>query len=159
MKSEKKSAKNMSQEVFLNGKIVIYADVREANSRINSILKKQCDLREKQLAVADYLLSKRVAVERKTTKDFLRSIMDRRLFLQLNDLKKNFSNPLLVIEGDPDDLFNSGINMHPNAIRGALASIAVDYGTPIVWTSSPMETAKFMFTPETWLRTFRRRPQ
>ena len=47
-------------------KVVIYADKREASSRILAILKDRCDLREKQLAVADYQLSKQVAVERKT---------------------------------------------------------------------------------------------
>ncbi|MBI3190653.1 hypothetical protein HYZ41_03035, partial [archaeon] len=47
--------------------VKIFADNREASSRIIPILKKRCEVEEKNLVVGDYLLSKRVCVERKTT--------------------------------------------------------------------------------------------
>lgn len=133
----------MIQQPFKDGKkIVIYADHRELNSRVASILKKHCELREKQLEVADYLLSDRVACERKTDKDFVASIVDRRLFGQLSNMKQ-FENPVLLIEGG--GIFETGINVHPNAIRGALASIIVDYSIPIIWTGTPLESAQMLF--------------
>src|SRR3989338_3795760 len=112
--------------------VKIYVDNCEANSRIAVILSKRCLVEEKQLAVGDYLLSKRVAVERKTSSDFLSSLTDGRLFKQIEELKSNFRSPLLIIEGN--GLFNSDRKIHPNAIRGALASIALDYGLPILFT-------------------------
>jgi len=123
--------------------IKIYADNREANSRITSILRKRCQVEEKNLAVGDYILSKRVAVERKTTNDFLSSLIDGRLFRQLGELKQNFRLPLLIVEGNA--LFNNGRKIHPNAIRGALASITLDYGVPIIKTENNLETAEMLF--------------
>ena len=123
--------------------VVIYADSRESDSRVVSILKKHCALREQKLEVADYLLSERVAVERKTSTDFLQSIVDRRLFEQLSNMKDNFTNPILLIEGN--SLFEKTINVHDNAIRGALASITVDYSMPIIWTHNQLETAKMLY--------------
>lgn len=120
--------------------IVIYADVRE-NSRVIEILRQRCDLRQKQLAVGDYLLSRRVGVERKTASDFLSSIVDGRLFKQMNELKQ-FKKPLLILEGNP--LLGSDRKIHPNAIRGALASVSIDYGVPIVMTENPLETAEML---------------
>jgi Fanconi anemia group M protein len=32
-------------------------------------------------------------------------------------------------------------NMHPNSIRGALASITIDYATPIIWSPNSRGTA------------------
>ena len=123
--------------------VIIYADHRD-NSRIIDILKKMCVVHEQQLNVADYLLSESVAAERKTTDDFLNSLTDGRLFKQLAELKENFASPVLIIEGN--SLFNNNRKIHPNAIRGALASIAVDYTMPILWTASQLETAEMLFS-------------
>jgi Fanconi anemia group M protein len=125
------------------GKIVIYADIRETSQQLNNILKKRCELREMQLEVADYLLSERVAVERKVSADFLQSLIDGRLFKQLAAMKENFESPLLIIEGE--ELFDDNRKIHPNAIRGALASIAIDFAVPIIWTKNALETAEQLF--------------
>ncbi len=122
--------------------IVIYADNREISSNVANILRKRCIVREKQLAAGDYLLSKSVAAERKTTSDFLQSMTDGRLFEQLSRIKESFESVLLIIEGET--LFDER-NIHPNAIRGALASITVDMAVPIIWTATPLETAEMLF--------------
>ncbi|MBI5061608.1 MAG: hypothetical protein HZB67_04830 [Candidatus Aenigmarchaeota archaeon] len=132
------------QSVFSGepGKVIIYADVHE-DQQMNNILQKRCELRIVSLEVADYLLSERVAVERKTCSDFLQSLIDGRLFKQLIGMKENFEAPILIIEGEK--LFDEKRKIHPNAIRGALASIAVDYAIPIICTKSPLETAEQLF--------------
>lgn len=124
--------------------VIIYADNRENGSKVTDILKHKCDLRLKQLPVADYLLSKKVAVERKTCSDFLSSIVDGRLFNQITELKENFRSPLMIIEGN--GLFESDRKIHPNAIRGAVASVVVDYGMPIIWTKNPLETSDMLLS-------------
>ena len=114
------------QQLFTNnGSVTIIADVREIGSLVTTILKKKCEVREQQLTVADYLLSERVAVERKTTQDFISSVVDGRLFRQLPALKETYAAPVLLVEGD--DLFHIKRDVHPNAIRGALASVAIEY--------------------------------
>ena len=130
----------MAQRVFSNG-IVIYADNREMNSKIITILKKRCKVRKKQLNT-DYLLSKDVGCERKTSEDFLQSIIDGRLFRQLKSLKELYPCPILILEGER--LFDSKRNIHPNAIRGALASIATEFSIPTIWTRNQLETAEML---------------
>lgn len=123
--------------------VKIYADHRESqNSRVVALLKKQCSVKEKQLKVGDYILSDHVGCERKTCNDFVKSITDRRLFSQMENMKNSFEKPLLIIEGT--DLFtNNGV--HPEAIRGALASVAVDYQIPIIWTETQADTARQLY--------------
>jgi Fanconi anemia group M protein len=124
--------------------VKIFADNRETSSRIIPILKKRCEVEEKNLEVGDYLLSKRVCVERKTTNDFLSSLIDGRLFDQVKDMKDNFSNPIIIMEGET--LFYDDRKINPNAIRGALAAITVDFSVPVIWTKNQLETAEMLFT-------------
>jgi Fanconi anemia group M protein len=117
---------------------VIFADSREGNSRVLRELDKlNVDIRVESLAVADYQVSNGVGIERKTTKDFISSIIDKRLYKQAKELVEHFRNPIIILEGE--DLYSSLI--HPNAIRGALASLAVDFGIPIIPTRSEEDTA------------------
>lgn len=91
------------------------------------------------LEVGDYVLSERLGIERKTADDLIDSIIDpeRGLFRQIGDLAKAYDRPLLIIEGQ--NLYARQV--HPNAVRGILATIAVDFGVPIVPTASMEESA------------------
>lgn len=132
------------QEALKNDNVVIYADTREANSKVVAILKNRCEVREMQLVTGDYVLSRHIAAERKVCSDFLQSIVDGRLFAQLMELKKSFRVPVLIIEGET--LFNDERKIHPNAIRGAIASIATEFAIPIIWTKTQLETAEMLYT-------------
>jgi ERCC4-type nuclease len=81
-----------------------------------------------------------VCVERKTADDFVASITDKRLFSQLQALKNGFERPILLIEGP--DIYG---RLTPNAIQGALASIALDFQVPIVWSRNAEETAGIVY--------------
>lgn len=116
----------------------IYADSREGNSKVLRELDKlNVDIVVKSLAVADYQVSNDVGIERKTTKDFITSIIDKRLYKQARELAEYFRKPIIILEGE--DLYSSLI--HPNAVRGALSSIAVDFSIPIIPTRSEEDTA------------------
>lgn len=133
--------KPTAQRPLPTDQVLVYADCREAPSQINSYIEDLGALVAcKQLKVADYIASDRVGIERKTVPDFLGSIMNQRLFRQLEELSASFENPVLIIEGNPELLWHES-SMHPNAIRGALASITVDYRVPIIWTRNSRETA------------------
>ena len=77
----------------------------------------------------------------KSAEDFASSIIDKRLYKQARELVENFNKPLLIVEGE--NLFTGGL--HPNAIRGALASLAVDFGISIIPTRSPEDTAAMIY--------------
>ena len=134
-------------DVFKRGemeqeKAIIFADVRESGSGILKELNELgVDVRIKQLEVADFQLSDRVGVERKTTEDFLQSLIDGRLLEQAKNLVENFERPLFLIEGE--SLY--GIrNVHPNAIRGALGALVVDFKIPIIYTKDVKDSAGFL---------------
>ena len=122
--------------------VKIIVDSRELRSEVVKYLRDLgAFIESKSLEVADYILSDRVAVERKTTEDFLNSIIDKeRLFSQILKLKSAYMRPILIIEGN--NLYKRAI--HPNAVRGAIASIAIDFGVPIIQTSDAKETAEFL---------------
>ncbi len=123
--------------------ILIYVDNRESRSRVVAALAVyECMIQPKMLMVGDYVVSDRVCIERKTSDDFLSSLVDKRLFEQMRGMKENFEKPILIIEG-PSLYGRTGIT--PNAIRGALATIAVDWGIPILWTADAEETAGMIY--------------
>jgi Fanconi anemia group M protein len=123
----------------------LFADSREKGSHvIKELVDLGFNIEISRLESADYILSKNVGVEFKSVKDFVDSIVDGRLLSQIKTLKQSFSKPLLIIEGTED--IYSVRKVHPNAIRGMLATIAVSYGIPIIKTTHSKETAAIMAT-------------
>lgn len=122
----------------------VVADSREASSVCIYWLQQLVKLEFRQLEVGDYILSERVGVERKQVRDFLTSIFSQRIFDQLERLKESYPRPLLMLEGDPERLWMER-RVHPNTIRGVLASIAIDLQIPIIWSGSPKETAEMLY--------------
>lgn len=121
----------------------IFADIREkGNGAIKELVNNNFEVVLQRLDTGDYILSSRVGVELKKTEDFVNSIIDGRLLPQIKELKRSFERPLLIIEGDTD--IYSVRNIHPNAIRGMLAAITVDYGVPILYSRNPQETAAIL---------------
>lgn len=128
----------------------IIVDHREDKEIIRELTKQGLDLEIKQLAVADFIIQtkdnegsiKDLAIERKTQMDFINSIIDKRIFTQLINLKEYYPLQLLIIEGSRN-LFAIR-NFHPNAIRGMLASIAIDYQVPVIYTKNYRDTCSFL---------------
>lgn len=129
---------------YSSSQIQIYVDRREIRSGVAQALEAAGDkVIYSTLNVGDYIVSDKVAIERKTDIDLLDSIIDknRNLFRQLSDLAKAYDRPVLIIEGD--NLY-TGRQIHPNAIRGVLSSIATDFGIPIINSKDEVDTAAFI---------------
>ena len=119
---------------------LVFADYREKGTGVlKELVELGVSLKLEMLQTADYVLSPRCAVEFKTVEDFAQSIIDGRLLDQLKQLKQNYERPVVIVEGT-QDLF-AVRNIHPNAIRGMLATIAVSYGIPIIYTKDQKDTA------------------
>jgi len=127
--------------------VEVVIDQRELDSAIARDLstREGFETRLETLAVGDYVLSDRVAVERKSVADFLDTLLggDRSLFEQVRDLTRAYGRPVVIIEGD--DLYGER-NVDPAAIRGALASLAVDYGVSVLRTDDQADTADMLAT-------------
>jgi len=122
-------------------KVVIMADSRESGSPVLAELSRLgADIKLQPLEVGDYVLSERVCVERKTTRDFAISMMDGRLFEQARALK-DYERAVLLLEGE--GLYCT--NVLPQAIAGALASLVVDFGLCVLWARNAPETANLLY--------------
>lgn len=116
----------------------IVVDSRELSSTVpRELLEFGVVSKPKMLEVGDYLISDRACVERKTAEDFVGSMVDGRLMGQMKNLN-TYARPCLIIEGEG---LYSKRGVHPNAIRGALASIALDFRIPTLFTRDEKDTA------------------
>lgn len=126
-------------------KVEIIADHREKGTKTYEWLSSfDVNISDKQLDVADYIVSEHIGIERKTVDDFLTSFFNQRLFEQLEKMAESFEKPLLIIEGNPSMLFESR-NVHPNSIHGVLSFITLDHKIPIIWSHSPKVTASQIY--------------
>jgi ERCC4-type nuclease len=116
---------------------MIIADYRER--KVMEYLDKK-KFRIKPLKVADFIISNRCALERKTVSDFVNSITDKRIFRQAEEMG-SYERSVLVIEGD--GLFDLP-GIHPNALLGAISSLILDYGMVILCTRDAAETARLV---------------
>ena len=84
-----------------------------------------------------YIISERLVVERRTSSRFLRGIMDKTLFTGAIFIREHFEIPILIVEGEINyehTMFN------PQAVRGALSSMILQYGISVLTTADVEET-------------------
>ncbi len=130
----------------------IIVDHREKNSHVVHELESNGFVPEfHQLKVADYIINE-TAIERKTVQDFVSSMINKRLIKQLKELRQ-YPSRLLIIEGiDEQELYlkeseyleEKTQRIHPNAIRGFLLSILLNYEIPMIFTKNAEDTVKFI---------------
>jgi Fanconi anemia group M protein len=127
--------------------VEIVVDQRELDSSIAKDLSTRDGLvtRLETLAVGDYVLSDRVAVERKSAADFVDSMLDadRSMFEQVGELSRAYARPVMIVEGT--NLYGQR-DIAPNAIRGALASLAVDFDVSVLRTEDEADTTELLAT-------------
>jgi len=122
----------------------ITVDDRETSSRVVEALSRAgARISLRRLEQGDYAIGDRVLVERKTSRDFMDTLVERDLFGQVQALASSAPRPVLIVEGP--DLY-SVRNVNPNAVRGALAAIAVDLGVSVFFTRDEEDTAEMILT-------------
>ncbi len=123
----------------------IVADEREKKSGIPDLLKGTgINLEIKTLPVGDYIVAPETIVERKTVSDLVSSIFDGRLFDQCHRLKEHYQFPILIIEGDIDEI--EELTENPLVFYGAISSIAIDFKIPVIPTPNATHTSKLLIS-------------
>lgn len=125
----------------------IYLDSRETKSTIGKHLDRMSGVTVKldTLDVGDYIVSDRVAIERKELDDFLDSLTsgERDIFEQVSELANNYSRPVMIIEGGGGiDALYARSQIDEEAIRSTVQSIAVDFNVSLLFAQDEEETAK-----------------
>ena len=96
-----------------------------------------------RLDIGDYAVGPNLVVERKTVSDFVQSLIDGRLFRQARRLSRWSSGlRFLVLEGADEDLDQAGLSLH--AVHGALITLTLVFGLPVLRTRGPVETAHLL---------------
>lgn len=120
-------------------KTMIIVDNREKNSLlVSELVEKKQDIKMEHLGIGDYIIGD-IAIERKTLNDFISSMISKRLITQIQNLKQ-FPQQLLILEGEE----KREVHVHPNAIRGMLLSIMLDFKIPVIFSRNYKETAEFL---------------
>ena len=124
--------------------IVIEVDYRERDVGVLEVLRggEGVVVEKTHLPIGEYRISNHIVVERKTTKDFVLSIIDGRLFPQAALLKRHTETPFMVIEGM--DLFYTGYKINHQAIKGAIVSLSVSWQLPLIFSKTPCGTAEIL---------------
>lgn len=118
---------------------IIEIDYREKNSLVPTFLKNlNHKIEMKELKIGDYLTNN-IIIERKEIQDLVNSIKNKRIFKQIEEIKK-YNKRLLIIEGD----LYSQKSLNPNAIKGFILSVNLYHKIPVIKTNSAQETAKYI---------------
>ena len=126
-------------------KLRIVVDEREKKSGIPDLLKEiGINLEIKTLPVGDYIVAPETVVERKTISDLISSIFDGRLFDQCSRLREHYQFPILLIEGDIDEI--EKLTENPFVFYGAISSIVIDFKIPVIPTPSASHTSKLLIS-------------
>ena len=124
-----------------NLRIVI--DDREKKSGIPDLLKAVgVNIEIKTLPIGDYIVAPETVVERKSIQDLISSIFDGRLFDQCSRLKEHFDFPIILMEGNVDEIDEIADN--PLIFYGAISTVVIDFKIPIIPTPSATHTAKLL---------------
>ena len=121
----------------------IIVDERERKSGIPELLKAVgMAVEMKTLPIGDYIVAPETIVERKSIKDLMASVFDGRLYDQCNRLKENFEHPIVLVEGNVDEI--EEITDNPLVFYGAISRVTLEFKIPIIHTPSASHTAKLL---------------
>ena len=128
----------------------IIVDHREPAAIKKRLIKLGMEIKEEQLDIADYVLSDVVACERKTGADLVASIMDNRLFEQIDRLIETYKQHILILEDLPSAFERIEWKKRKKHVFGALTYIFLRRQLPVVPTSSKGETAILLNRIASW---------
>ncbi|MCV0391706.1 MAG: heavy metal resistance protein CzcA [Nitrosopumilus sp.] len=121
----------------------IVVDEREKKSGIPELLKSVgLNIEMKTLPIGDYIVAPETVVERKSIRDLMASVFDGRLFDQCSRLKEHFENPIVLMEGNVDEI--EEITDNPLIFYGAISTVVLDFKIPVIPTPSATHTAKLL---------------
>jgi len=122
----------------------IVVDDRETRCGIVEILEtiESVSVTVKRLTCGDYEVDGKLLFERKTLTDLATSVKDGRIFRQGSKLAQSDKRGIIILEGTSNDLISNG--MRREALQGALITLTVFLGIPLLRARNLQETAHLM---------------
>ncbi|MFX0184314.1 MAG: ERCC4 domain-containing protein [Candidatus Hodarchaeota archaeon] len=135
-----------------NQSLKIIVDHREPMKIKKRLIKLGMEVEEKQLDIGDYIISERVACERKTGVDFIVSLMDNRLFEQIDRLIETYEQPILLLENFFSAFERTEWKKRKKHVYGALTYIFLRRQVPVIPTLKMSETAIALNRITSWVQ-------
>lgn len=150
-----------SLPVSINGPRVI-VDIREFRSKLPGMLHAHgIAVIPRTLLVGDYILTKSLIVERKSVSDLVQSFSSGRLYKQVENMTRAYSQAVLLIEFDQSQPFAlsdavaqtvasnirvNDVDISVNSITSKIVLLTKTFPRlRILWSRSPAETAQLFF--------------
>ena len=134
----------------MSNPLTIIVDHREPAEIKKRLIKLGMEIKEEQLDIADYVLSDTVACERKTGADLISSIIDNRLFEQIDRLIETYDQPILILENLETAFERTEWKKRKKHVFGALTYIFLRRQVPVVPTTRKSETAILLNRIASW---------
>ncbi len=137
---------------LMEPKTTVIADDREARADVvqHLLARPDCEVIIRRLRLGDYQIAGRLLVERKRWPDLVASIVDGRLFRQACRLAGSPLHTAVLLEGSEEDF--AECTMTREAIQGALISLSVILGIPVLRSRDAEESARLMLYASRQLR-------
>ena len=141
-----------SMEPGASGPIRVVIDPRERPAGVAHALERIAGvaIQWNVLPTGDYLVPSTLLVKRKTIADLGLSLVDGRLFRQATRLVAQPLPALFIVEGSEDAIGRLGVRRE--AVAGALVSLVLVYGLPVVRALDACETARLILYAADQLR-------
>ena len=116
-------------------------DSREQNSGVPALLREMAiDFEMAEMAAGDYRICDTL-IERKSANDLAASILDGRLFSQIEAMCAVSSKPILLVEGSLASVRNQ---LHEDALAGAISALALYWDVGFIATADTRGTSRLL---------------
>ena len=123
--------------------VTLVADsAQKGNEILLELEEKKARVIYSNLQIGDYQITDNVYVTYMNSEEFVQRLADKRLYRQVLELERSCPEPILIVEG-PSVHEVKGANT--NVINGALAFINILNRIPVIFTTSPQESADIIF--------------
>jgi Fanconi anemia group M protein len=100
------------------------------------------DIRQTTLRRGDMVLNGRFGIKYYSSEEFLKAIRDRSIYREILELKREYSDPIIIVEGK-DPFHDTELSLA--SIHGAVLFASVPNRVPILITKNDLETAQMIF--------------
>lgn len=96
----------------------------------------------RELELGDFVIDNNTVIERKSSTDFMLSVMDKKIFGNLAKLKAEFDRIVYIVEGD---IFAPRFHSNPTTLRDALAYMSAVEGVALIPSPDAQMSAELVY--------------
>ncbi|TCV85370.1 ERCC4 domain-containing protein [Sulfurirhabdus autotrophica] len=95
-----------------------------------------------EMEFGDYAIGNSIIIERKSSTDFMLSVMDKHVLNNVASLKKTYEHVIYIVEGD---IYTPRFHSDPIALRKAIAYMTIKEHVSFTPSPGPQNTAELIY--------------